>query len=58
MDVHNAFLHGNLTEEVYMHLFLDFHASGPNQVCRFNKSLYGLRQAPCCGFSKLTNSLR
>lgn len=59
MDVHNAFLHGDLHEEGYMRLLLGFQAaSGPHQVCRLNKSLYGVRQASRCWFSKLTTSFR
>lgn len=57
MDVHDAFLHGDLDEEVYMKLPLGFRHSDPNKVCRLHKSLYGLKQAPRCWFAKLTTSL-
>lgn len=58
MDVHNAFLHGDLDEEVYMKMPLGFVTSQPNKVCRLRKSLYGLRQAPRCWFAKLAAALK
>ncbi|GAA0172403.1 transmembrane signal receptor [Lithospermum erythrorhizon] len=57
MDVHNAFLYGDLLEEVYMKLPLGFEQGKEGKACRLRKSLYGMKQAPRYWFAKLVSSL-
>lgn len=57
MDVNNAFLYGDLIEEVYMLPPPGYFKEETNKVLRLKKSLYGLKQAPRQWNHKLSEAL-
>ncbi|RVW43274.1 Retrovirus-related Pol polyprotein from transposon RE1 [Vitis vinifera] len=59
-DVKNVFLHGELSEEVYMDLPPGCMVSEKQcqKVCKLKKLLYGLKQSPRAWFGRFTKSMR
>ncbi|KAF6213070.1 hypothetical protein GE061_010784 [Apolygus lucorum] len=55
-DVKTAFLYGTIKEELYMEMPDGY--SDKTKICRLEKALYGLRQAPACWNKRLTTTLQ
>ncbi|CAI7800537.1 unnamed protein product [Closterium sp. NIES-53] len=56
MDVKTAFLYGVVDEEIYMKQPKGSE-DGSGRVCRLNKSIYGVKQAPRCWYARLVEAL-
>ena len=54
MDVKNAFLHGELDNDIYMEQPRGFESKiHPEYMCKLKKALYGLKQAPRLWYGKI-----
>ncbi|KAL6319103.1 hypothetical protein AAG906_001576 [Vitis piasezkii] len=59
LDVKNAFLHGDLEEEIYMDLPPGYTATSEAKIaCRLQRALYGLKQSPRAWFGRFSSAMR
>jgi hypothetical protein len=57
-DVKNAFLHGDLKEEVYMDIPPGYMSSSTGIACRLQRALYGLKQSSRAWFGRFSMAMR
>ena len=58
LDVKNAFLHGDIEEEVYMEVPMGLEEKfEQGKVCKLKKALYGLKQSPRAWFGRFTKTM-
>ena len=59
LDVKNAFLHGNLEEEVYMDIPPGYTITLKAKIaCRLQRAFYGLKQSPRAWFGRFSSAMR
>ena len=58
-DIKNAFLNGDLKEEIYMDIPLGYeNVDSTGKVCKLKKALYGLKQSPRTWFGRFTQTMK
>ena len=57
-DIKNAFLHGDLDEEIYMNILPGFEGNTGNKVCKLKKALYGIKQSPRAWFGRFAKVMK
>lgn len=63
VDINNTFLDGLLEEDIYIYIYMEqppgFHLSTATSslLCKLNKAIYGLKQAPHPWFERLQHFL-
>ncbi|WJZ84429.1 hypothetical protein VitviT2T_004033 [Vitis vinifera] len=59
LEVKNAFLHGDLEEEIYMDLPPGYTATSEAKItCRLQRALYRLKQSPRAWFGRFSSEMR
>lgn len=56
--VKNAFLHGDLDEEIYMGIPPGFTGNTGSKVCKLRKALYGLKQSSRAWLGRFTKVMK
>jgi hypothetical protein len=58
IDIYNVFLHGDISEVLYVSQPLGFaHLEFPTHLCKLQKVVYGLKQAPRAWLFRLSGKL-